>query len=180
MVEDRIPLANLKQVFHTRFQMHLSETTLGHAKLSELLKNERLHDLCHLRLEDVGYVLAAGRHPHFRPAAAQKDSHAAHSVEDVVKTEVSASPVEPEVDDNEEEDYDAAADLLYGGGLHESLCSSECPWGATPEHSFNEMDRQASAALAHSLAALRLATLAEATKLEDCSTDGGESLDDLL
>jgi hypothetical protein len=180
MVEDRIPLANLKQVFHARFQMQLSETALGHAKLSELLRNERLRDVCHLRLDDVGYVLAAGRHPHCAKTAEQGSGVTGrHSAADcVLKTEALSLP-ELEADD-EEEDYDAAADLLYRGGLHESLCGSECPWGATPEHSFNEADRQASAVLAQSLAALRLSPLVEATKLEDCSTDGGESLEDSL
>jgi len=165
--------------------MQLSETALGHAKLSELLKHERLRDVCHLRLEDVGYVVAAGPHPHFTTAAAWQDSDAVHAVvgresKTEVSAEVSVLPVQVEVDDDEEEDYDAAADLLYSGGLHESLCGSECPWGATPEHSFNEADRQASVALAQTLAAIRLSTLVEATKSEDGSTEGGESSDDLL
>jgi len=51
------PLSNLKRVFRTRFQVELSETALGYAKISELLQDPRLKDLCTVQLRDQGYVV---------------------------------------------------------------------------------------------------------------------------
>jgi len=52
-----IPLSNIKRLFRSRHQMELSETALGHAKLSELLQDERLRDICDVRLHGHGYVV---------------------------------------------------------------------------------------------------------------------------
>lgn len=56
-----IGLANLKHVFCTRFGKQISETALGYAKLSELLGDSRLRDLCEIRLQDSGYVVVLRR-----------------------------------------------------------------------------------------------------------------------
>eukprot|EP00933_Yihiella_yeosuensis_P059128 TRINITY_DN6004_c3_g1_i1.p1 TRINITY_DN6004_c3_g1~~TRINITY_DN6004_c3_g1_i1.p1 ORF type:complete len:761 (+),score=163.65 TRINITY_DN6004_c3_g1_i1:223-2283(+) len=58
-----IPLSNVKRLFRSRFHMELSETALGHSKLSELLQDPRLQDVCFVRLQGHGYVVF--------PAAAQ-------------------------------------------------------------------------------------------------------------
>lgn len=52
-----IPLSNVKRLFRSRFHMELSETALGHAKLSELFQDPRLRDVCDVRLKGHGYVL---------------------------------------------------------------------------------------------------------------------------
>lgn len=52
-----IPLSNIKRLFRSKFQVELSETALGHAKLSELLQDSRLSDLCSVRLQGHGYVV---------------------------------------------------------------------------------------------------------------------------
>ncbi|CAK0815876.1 unnamed protein product [Prorocentrum cordatum] len=44
--EDFIPLSNFKRLFKQRHGTELSETALGHAKLSELLRDPRVSDLC--------------------------------------------------------------------------------------------------------------------------------------
>jgi hypothetical protein len=54
---DSVPLSNVKRLFRTRFNKELSETALGHAKLSELFQDQRLHDLCSVRLQSHNYVL---------------------------------------------------------------------------------------------------------------------------
>jgi hypothetical protein len=54
---DSIPLSNMKRLFRTRFHKELSETALGHAKLSELLQDPRVHDLCAVRLQGHNYVV---------------------------------------------------------------------------------------------------------------------------
>jgi hypothetical protein len=56
--QQSIPLSNIKRTFRTRFQLELSETALGHSKLSELLQDERLSSFCEVRLEGAGYVVA--------------------------------------------------------------------------------------------------------------------------
>lgn len=54
---ESIPLSNLKRMFRGRCRVELSETSLGHSKLSELLRDERVSDLCCVRLHNQGYVL---------------------------------------------------------------------------------------------------------------------------
>eukprot|EP00929_Paragymnodinium_shiwhaense_P120189 TRINITY_DN92096_c0_g1_i1.p1 TRINITY_DN92096_c0_g1~~TRINITY_DN92096_c0_g1_i1.p1 ORF type:complete len:753 (+),score=144.60 TRINITY_DN92096_c0_g1_i1:68-2260(+) len=65
-----LPLSNVKRVFRARFRLELSETVLGHAKLSELLQDERLKDMCTVRLDKQGYsvvqVLGTVSAPHRR------------------------------------------------------------------------------------------------------------------
>merc|ERR1719401_2628169 len=51
------PLSNIKRSLRTRFKVDLSETALGHATVSELFKDARLHDICSVRLLDNGYFL---------------------------------------------------------------------------------------------------------------------------
>lgn len=52
-----VPLSNIKRVFRAQFQTELSETALGHSKLSELLQDERLGDTCTVKLLDQGYFV---------------------------------------------------------------------------------------------------------------------------
>jgi len=52
-----VPLSNMKRLFRSRFHLELSETALGYAKLSELLQDSRLHDICTVRLQGHGYVV---------------------------------------------------------------------------------------------------------------------------
>eukprot|EP00930_Biecheleria_cincta_P083351 TRINITY_DN72936_c0_g1_i1.p1 TRINITY_DN72936_c0_g1~~TRINITY_DN72936_c0_g1_i1.p1 ORF type:complete len:634 (+),score=114.71 TRINITY_DN72936_c0_g1_i1:75-1904(+) len=52
-----VPLSNVKRLFRSRFHLELSETALGHSKLSELLQDERLEDLCAVKLQGHGYVV---------------------------------------------------------------------------------------------------------------------------
>lgn len=55
--DSSLPLSNMKRLFRSRFGKTLSETALGHAKLSELFQDYRLCDLCTVRLQGQGYVL---------------------------------------------------------------------------------------------------------------------------
>lgn len=52
-----IPLSNVKRLFRSRYHVELSETALGHSKLSELLQDVRLGDICSVRLQGHGYVV---------------------------------------------------------------------------------------------------------------------------
>lgn len=54
----QIPLSNIKRLFRARYHVELSETSLGHAKLSELLQDPRLQDICSIRLQGHGYVVS--------------------------------------------------------------------------------------------------------------------------
>lgn len=53
-----LPLSNIKRLFRARFHMDLSETALGHSKLSELFQDPRVQDICTVRLQGHGYVVA--------------------------------------------------------------------------------------------------------------------------
>jgi len=57
--QQSMPLSNLKRLFRTRFGLELSETALGHSKLSELLQDPRCRDLCVVKLSSAGLVLQA-------------------------------------------------------------------------------------------------------------------------
>lgn len=52
-----VPLSNVKRLFRSRFQTELSETLLGHSKLSELLQDERFGDICFVELQGNGYTV---------------------------------------------------------------------------------------------------------------------------
>jgi len=54
---DSVPLSNIKRIFRSQFQTELSETALGHSKLSELLHDMRLRDICIVKLLDQGYFV---------------------------------------------------------------------------------------------------------------------------
>jgi hypothetical protein len=79
---DSIPLSNMKRLFRARFHKELSETKLGHAKLSELFQDSRLHDLCALRLQGHNYVVT--------PVAAPRKLHVADNI--YQKSPVSTAP----------------------------------------------------------------------------------------
>lgn len=52
-----IPLSNVKRLFRSRFNLDLSETMLGHTKLSNLLQDERFSDVCEVKLVNNSYVV---------------------------------------------------------------------------------------------------------------------------
>jgi hypothetical protein len=53
-----VPLSNIKRLFRSRFHTELSETKLGHSKLSDLLQDERFSDICIVQLEGNGYIVS--------------------------------------------------------------------------------------------------------------------------
>lgn len=53
-----IPLSNIKRLFRSRFHCELSETSLGHSKLSDLVQDPRLRTVCSVHLQGHGYVLS--------------------------------------------------------------------------------------------------------------------------
>eukprot|EP00930_Biecheleria_cincta_P083971 TRINITY_DN73470_c0_g1_i1.p1 TRINITY_DN73470_c0_g1~~TRINITY_DN73470_c0_g1_i1.p1 ORF type:complete len:565 (+),score=94.85 TRINITY_DN73470_c0_g1_i1:85-1779(+) len=52
-----VPLSNVKRLFRSRFGIELSETMLGHSKLSELLQDPKFADICRVKLEGHGYIV---------------------------------------------------------------------------------------------------------------------------
>ncbi|CAE7306275.1 rsmB [Symbiodinium pilosum] len=52
-----IPLSNVKRLFRSRYQIELSETALGHSKLSDLLQDPRFSDICEVQLQGQGYIV---------------------------------------------------------------------------------------------------------------------------
>lgn len=52
-----VPLSNIKRLFRSRYHTELSETMLGHSRLSDMLQDERVRDLCTLQLRKSGYVV---------------------------------------------------------------------------------------------------------------------------
>jgi len=54
-----IPLSNIKRIFRNHYQTELSETLLGHSRLSDLLQDMRFRDLCTVQLQRNGYIVVA-------------------------------------------------------------------------------------------------------------------------
>jgi hypothetical protein len=52
-----VPISTLKRLFRSRFHKELSETALGHTKLSDLLQDTHFKDFCSVRLLERGYVV---------------------------------------------------------------------------------------------------------------------------
>eukprot|EP00929_Paragymnodinium_shiwhaense_P022706 TRINITY_DN14431_c0_g1_i1.p1 TRINITY_DN14431_c0_g1~~TRINITY_DN14431_c0_g1_i1.p1 ORF type:complete len:766 (-),score=194.96 TRINITY_DN14431_c0_g1_i1:754-3051(-) len=65
-----IALSNVKRLFRAQFQMELSETALGHAKLSQLLQDHRFRALCTVRLDSHGYTVVGKED---RPSGASEE-----------------------------------------------------------------------------------------------------------
>mmetsp|Transcript_111896 Transcript_111896/g.222401 ORF Transcript_111896/g.222401 Transcript_111896/m.222401 type:complete len:498 (+) Transcript_111896:121-1614(+) len=55
--KDQVPLSNIKRLFRSLYQLELSETALGHSKLTELLQDPRFNDICSVELQDRGYTV---------------------------------------------------------------------------------------------------------------------------
>lgn len=53
----QVPLSTLKRLFRGRFRTELSETALGYTKLSDLLQDDRISDICSVRLLETGYAV---------------------------------------------------------------------------------------------------------------------------
>jgi len=52
-----VPLSNVKRLFRSKYSVELSETSLGHSKLSELLQDKRFSDVCEVQLQGQGYIV---------------------------------------------------------------------------------------------------------------------------
>jgi len=51
----QVALSNVKRTFRSQFHLELSETMLGHSKLSELLQDYRFAEICDVKLDRHGY-----------------------------------------------------------------------------------------------------------------------------
>merc|ERR1719261_1534499 len=58
-----LPLSNVKRLFRSKYKMELSETALGHAKLSGLLQDPQFADLCEVQLQGQGYLVVPRTQP---------------------------------------------------------------------------------------------------------------------
>merc|ERR1711904_697390 len=83
---DTVPLANVKRIFRSQFRVELSETSLGYSKLSELLRDAFLSDLCIVELRQSGYVMIP------RPKAFSSDAWAGNEL--AVRSNESSLPSE--------------------------------------------------------------------------------------
>merc|ERR1719162_242407 len=50
-------VSNVKRLFRSEFQIELSETRLGHSKMTTLLLDDRLRDVCHVQLHGHGHAV---------------------------------------------------------------------------------------------------------------------------
>lgn len=55
--KQQVPLSTLKRLFRSRFRTELSETALGYTKVSDLLQDARVSDICSIKLLESGYVV---------------------------------------------------------------------------------------------------------------------------
>jgi len=54
-----VVLAGIKRLFQTQLGLNLSETALGHGKLMDLFRDDRLQGICKVELRHVGHVVVA-------------------------------------------------------------------------------------------------------------------------
>jgi hypothetical protein len=52
-----VPLSNVKRLFKSKYGLELSETMLGHSKLTEFLQDSRFSDICTVELQNHGYTV---------------------------------------------------------------------------------------------------------------------------
>lgn len=61
-----ITVSNVKRIFRSRFGLDLSETALGYSRLSELLQDTRLEDICAVEMSGAGQFIIRPRPRFFR------------------------------------------------------------------------------------------------------------------
>lgn len=104
----QVPLSNIKRIFRSQFETELSETSLGHSKLSELLQDERLHDICTVRLLEQGYFVI----PTFEISDSQSDGQSTES------TAFSWADIDDE--------FTASDNDAVDGPVAEAFCETPC------------------------------------------------------
>jgi len=52
-----VTVSNVKRIFRMKYEIELSETALGYSKVTDLLQDHRLHDLCSVQLQGRGYAV---------------------------------------------------------------------------------------------------------------------------
>jgi len=52
-----VTVSNVKRIFRMKYQIELSETALGYSKVTDLLQDHRLLDLCSVQLQGRGYAV---------------------------------------------------------------------------------------------------------------------------
>jgi len=53
----QVPLSTLKRLFRSRFRTEFCETALGYTRISDLLQDQRICDVCSVRLSESGYFI---------------------------------------------------------------------------------------------------------------------------
>mmetsp|Transcript_32753 Transcript_32753/g.59175 ORF Transcript_32753/g.59175 Transcript_32753/m.59175 type:complete len:566 (-) Transcript_32753:462-2159(-) len=69
----RVPLSNVKRFFRTKVELELSETSLGQAKLSELLNSDHFKGICAVELQETGYIVVERSSEQFGAVAKEVD-----------------------------------------------------------------------------------------------------------
>lgn len=89
----QVPLSTLKRLFRGRFRTELSETALGYTKLSDLLQDDRISDICSVRLLETGYAVLPKGDIAAARAAMDKEMQDAAEANDGTNSDVSGSKV---------------------------------------------------------------------------------------
>lgn len=116
-------LANIKRIFRSKYRLELSETMLGHTKLSELLRDPKLADLCSVELRNGGYAVVPGTGAwavgQFTDCIAQQNNTAADAFSMMAMQPLMAQPFVPRSDHTSSIAVDNRGDTF--GGLQLSL-----------------------------------------------------------
>jgi len=97
---DQVPLSNIKRICRSQYQIELSETSLGHSKLSDFLQDEKLSNICTVRLLDQGYFVI----PQFELSDSVSDCDSAES--SAFSFDVDEDRLQLELNDIDEENCD--------------------------------------------------------------------------
>lgn len=90
----QVPLSTLKRLFRGRFRTELSETALGYTKLSDLLQDDRISDICSVRLLETGYAVLPKGDIAAARAAMDKEMEDAAEANDEHRSDASDSKVD--------------------------------------------------------------------------------------
>ena len=69
-----VPISSVKRLFQTRCDLELSETTLGHTKLTDLLQDVRFSDICTVQLQAQGYMVVPATGDEDTPPASNPEA----------------------------------------------------------------------------------------------------------
>mmetsp|Transcript_73675 Transcript_73675/g.159429 ORF Transcript_73675/g.159429 Transcript_73675/m.159429 type:complete len:554 (+) Transcript_73675:53-1714(+) len=127
---DGLPLSNVKRLFRSEFKLQLSETSLGHATVSDLLRDPRLRDLCKVQLMDKGYFVVPSVTER-TPSRAEDNSVNVSAARPICLSDALSAPAQLDSTSAFDQSWEAMCRVLTMQPLCYGTPGASLPWDAS-------------------------------------------------